>query len=81
MKPNQTTFGTYFMTSQRTAKFLGLSCRTLYRFRQKNVGPPYYRIGNRLIRYHVRDRDYYFSNSPDSSDRPSSTILRIVRIG
>ena len=48
-------FGADFMTSQWTAKFLGLSCRTLSRYRQKNVGPPYYRIGNRLIRYRVRD--------------------------
>jgi len=37
------------------ARILNLSPRTLYNYRRKGKGPAYYRIGDKVIKYSIKD--------------------------
>jgi len=43
-----------FKTRRDTARTLGIHLNTLDNYRKRNQGPPYIRLGSRLIRYPVQ---------------------------
>jgi hypothetical protein len=40
-----------YYTSKKAAQWLGVSLSTLEKWRRRGLGPVYYRVGPRLIRY------------------------------
>ena len=45
-----------YLTPKEASDLLGISRRTLDRFRTRNSGPAYYKFGNR-VRYRIEDLD------------------------
>ena len=43
-----------FLSESEAAKYLGISKKTLQRWRFDHKGPAYAKLNNKLIRYHVR---------------------------
>ena len=51
------------------AKFLGVKPRTVEWWRGQGCGPPYFRVGQRAIRYRESDlRDYLESRRSEATD-------------
>jgi excisionase family DNA binding protein len=49
------------ITTEEAAKYLGISVPTLKRWRAENIGPPYQRIGPKLIRYKESELDRWLA--------------------
>lgn len=47
------------VTDREAAEILGLAVQTLRNWRYERRGPPYRRIGGRVIRYSLRELDAY----------------------
>lgn len=45
----------HFITEEQAAQILGVSRITLRTWRRRDIMLPYYRIGERTIRYHYKD--------------------------
>jgi predicted DNA-binding transcriptional regulator AlpA len=48
---------TEYVTRSKMARILGVHPNTLDNLRKRNQGPPYVRLGNRLIRYPLQSSD------------------------
>jgi predicted DNA-binding transcriptional regulator AlpA len=46
-----------FLTPKELSKQISVSVKTLERWRKEKVGPPFVKIGNKRIRYHIKDID------------------------
>ena len=46
-----------FLTESEAAKYLGISKKTLQRWRFDHKGPAYAKLNNKLIRYHLPELD------------------------
>ena len=46
-----------FLTESEAAKYLGISKKTLQRWRFDHKGPIYAKLNNKLIRYHLPELD------------------------
>lgn len=44
-----------YIDHHETARILGISLRTLYRWRKDGSGPPFMKIGHKIIRYERAD--------------------------
>lgn len=54
---------TQYMTEAEAAQFLSLSKRTLQAWRMKQMGPPFHKLENRLIRYKAEDLQQWLDDS------------------
>jgi len=54
-------------TTKQAAEYLRLSQQTLETWRHKGIGPPYYKIGNRSIRYSRNDLWRYVTRNKKNS--------------
>ena len=46
-----------FLSESEAAKYLGISKKTLQRWRFDHKGPAYVKLNNKLIRYHLPELD------------------------
>jgi predicted DNA-binding transcriptional regulator AlpA len=62
------------LDQKRVATILGISTRTLERYRLTGMGPPYAKIGGKLIRYRQSDLEAWVQQnlSHSTSDKPTS---------
>ena len=60
---NPTELTPTFVAEKDAAKRLGISVKTLQRWRSERRGPAYSKVGGRLIRYAVGDLDHFFEQS------------------
>ena len=54
------------LKTAEAAKRLGVAKRTMEDWRVDKIGPPYVRVGRRLIRYRASDLAEYVNSSPDA---------------
>lgn len=53
-----------WLCTKELARKLGLSYRTLENWRQRNMGPPYTRLGRKIVRYNLAEvREWQKRNS------------------
>lgn len=57
------------------AQFLGISVRTLERYRVSGTGPRFCRLGRRLVRYREADLEEWVRRSLRASTSESSEIV------
>ena len=74
-----------FLTPREAATFLGLSIRTLARYRSKGHGPAYYKLGG-SVRYTLEDlRQWAVMGSPSQESgrdgEPPDEVPREARSG
>jgi excisionase family DNA binding protein len=50
-----------YLTSEKAAKYLGITDQTLFRFREEGTGPAFYLIG-RTYKYTVDDLEKYLES-------------------
>ena len=55
------------LKTAEAAKRLGVAKRTMEDWRLDKIGPPYVRVGRRLIRYRASDLAEYVASSPDAT--------------
>jgi predicted DNA-binding transcriptional regulator AlpA len=69
LKPYKATF-TPFLTPKMLAAQIGVSVKTLDRWRKEGNGPAFHKITNKRIRYYLPDVDAWLAqkkSSPDTS--------------
>ena len=49
------------INTEEAARYLGVSIPTLKRWRAESIGPPYQRIGPKLIRYSEKELDAWLA--------------------
>ena len=65
---------THFLDTQQAARFLGLSAKTLARYRVTGDGPVFHRFGNR-IRYRREDLEAWAETRRRASTFDDGTVL------
>ena len=69
LKPHKTSF-TPFLTPRQLAAQIGVSEKTLDRWRKEGKGPAFHKITNKRIRYYLPDVDAWLTQrkiNPDTS--------------
>mgnify|MGYP003302921360 CR=1 FL=1 len=57
-----------FLSESEAAKYLGISKKTLQRWRFDHKGPAYAKLNNKLIRYRLADLDEWMNQQHVSHD-------------
>ena len=70
--------GARYLNTHQAAEYLGLSPRTLDRYRVKGSGPIYHRFGGR-VRYVAEDLDDWATNRRRTSTSDDGTALTGAR--
>lgn len=52
-----------FVGTDEAANYFGVTCRTLARWRRAGFGPAFFKLGPRVIRYHIDDLDAFASET------------------
>ncbi len=59
-----------YLTTQQAAVFLGVSARTLEKWRLLGRGPAYRKLGGRLVRYAIDDLEEFAGDRRRSTSDP-----------
>ena len=57
-----------FLSESEAAEYIGISKKTLQRWRFDHKGPPYAKLNNKLIRYRLADLDEWMNQQLVSHD-------------
>jgi hypothetical protein len=58
-----------WLNEKELAKELNISFRTLQKWRQRGVGPPYHKVAGKLIKYYRPEVDEYFNLTRRTTDQ------------
>ena len=62
------------LSQKQAAELLGLSVRTLERYRRAGIGPTFCRIGSRMVRYREQDLQAWTESSLRSSTSENARL-------
>ena len=66
-------FTSIFLTEYEAAKYLGISKKTLQRWRFDHKGPAYAKLNNKLIRYHLPELDEWMDQQTITHENKESS--------
>tara|TARA_A100001015_G_scaffold279081_1_gene339916 strand:- start:664 stop:882 length:219 start_codon:yes stop_codon:yes gene_type:complete len=66
-------FTSIFLTESEAAKYLGISKKTLQRWRFDHKGPAYAKLNNKLIRYHLPELDEWMDQQTITHENKESS--------